>query len=161
MRLLTLSFGGVAVLALTACGSLNLGSGSLGSGSLGSGSLGASPTSASPQAAATVQASRIRGAEAVAVNKYLWAASLEVLSFLPVQTADPFTGVISTGYGVPPGGSRAYRANILVKDPALDARSLHVTLSTRSGPVTDTTRRAVEDAILTRARQLRQTDGRL
>ena len=31
----------------------------------------------------------------VAVNKYLWAASLEVLSFLPVQSVDPYTGVIA------------------------------------------------------------------
>lgn len=39
--------------------------------------------------------------DAVAVNKYLWNASLEVLNFLPVQTIDPFTGVIVTGYGTP------------------------------------------------------------
>ena len=30
----------------------------------------------------------------VGVNKYLWNASLEVLNFLPVQSVDPFTGVI-------------------------------------------------------------------
>lgn len=43
----------------------------------------------------------------VAVNKYLWNASLEVLDFLPVQAVDPFTGVITTGYGTPPGGGRS------------------------------------------------------
>lgn len=41
------------------------------------------------------------------VNKYLWAASLDVLSFMPVQNADPFSGVIQFGYGTPPGGGRA------------------------------------------------------
>ncbi|WP_099910879.1 DUF3576 domain-containing protein [Puniceibacterium antarcticum] len=95
-----------------------------------------------------------------AVNKYLWNASLEVLNFLPVQSVDPFTGVITTGYGTPPGGGREYRATIYVSDPALDARSLNLALATRSGPVDAGTLRAVEDAILTRARQLRQADTR-
>ncbi|WP_240789519.1 DUF3576 domain-containing protein [Pseudooceanicola onchidii] len=97
----------------------------------------------------------------VAVNRYLWNASLEVLDFLPVQSVDPFSGVIVTGYGTPPGGGRAYRATIYVKDPALDARSLNVSIMTRGGPVAEGTQRAVEDAILTRARQLRVADKRL
>lgn len=91
----------------------------------------------------------------VKVNRYLWTASLQVLDFLPVQSADPFTGVITTGYGRPPGGGRAYRATILISDPALDARSLNVALQTQGGPVAEGTQRAVEDAILARARQLR------
>lgn len=97
----------------------------------------------------------------VLVNKYLWAASLEVLSFLPVQTVDPFTGVIVTGFGTPPGSGRAYRATVLIDDPALDARSLNVSLQTRNGPASPATARAVEDAILSRARQLRIADDRL
>ena len=97
----------------------------------------------------------------VKVNKYLWSASLEVLSFLSVESVDPFSGVITTGYGRPPGGGRAYRATILVNDPALEARSLNVAMQTRSGPVSVGTARAVEDAILARARQLRIADGRL
>lgn len=97
----------------------------------------------------------------VEVNKYLWQASREVLSFLPIQSVDPFSGVIVTGYGAPPGGGRAYRATIHVTDPALDARSLKVALATQGGPVDAATQRAVEDAILTRARQLRIRDGGL
>jgi hypothetical protein len=95
-----------------------------------------------------------------AVNRYIWNAALETLDFLPVQTVDPFSGVITTGFGTPPGGGRAYRATILVNDPALDARSLNVALMTRSGPASPATVRAVEDAILTRARQLRAQDSR-
>lgn len=102
-----------------------------------------------------------RGAENVAVNRYLWAASLDVLSFLPVQSADPFTGVITTGYGTPPGSGRAYRATVQVTDPAMDARSLNLSLLTRNGPVALETQEAVEDAILARARQLRIADGAL
>lgn len=94
-----------------------------------------------------------------AVNRYIWNAALDVLDFLPVQTVDPFSGVITTGYGTPPGGGRAYRATILISDPALDARSLNLALHSRSGPVDPATVRAIEDAILTRARQLRKQDS--
>jgi hypothetical protein len=98
----------------------------------------------------------------VEVNKYLWNASMDVLNFLPIESVDPFTGVISTGYGTPPGGGRAYRATIYVQDPALDARSLKVALQSRGGgTVSVETQRAVEDAILTRARQLRIQDANL
>jgi hypothetical protein len=110
---------------------------------------------------ATQEASRVNGAETVAVNRYLWAASLDVLNFLPIQSVDPFTGVIVTGYGTPPGGSRAYRATVYITDPALDARSLNVALQSRRGPVAAETQRAVEDAILSRARQMRIADGNL
>lgn len=89
------------------------------------------------------------------VNRYIWQASLDVLNFLPIQRIDPFSGVIVTGYGTPPGGGRAYRATVYVTDPALDARSLKVAMATRSGPVDPDTVRAVEDAILNRARQIR------
>lgn len=138
---------GTMILGLSACG------GSSPFGSLGFGNSGGSE--------ATRQASRVRGAENVAVNRYLWAASLDVLNFLPVQSVDPFTGVIVTGYGTPPGGGRSYRATIYITDPALDARSLNVALQSRGGPVSVETQRAVENAILSRARQLRIADGNL
>lgn len=100
--------------------------------------------------------------DTVAVNKYLWNASLEVLNFLPIQSIDPFTGVIVTGYGTPPGGGRSYRATIKVSDPSLDARALKVSLQgPGGGAVAPDTVRAVEDAILTRARQMRVRDGKL
>jgi hypothetical protein len=97
----------------------------------------------------------------VQVNRYLWAASLDVLNFLPIQTVDPFTGIIVTGYGTPPGGGRSYRATVHVRDPALDARSLSVALQGSGGsPVSIDTTRAVEDAILSRARQMRIQDSK-
>ena len=148
-KLRRLSFAMGLLGSLAACGS----SGSNPFGSIGS--LGGN------SAAATQQAARTRGAENVAVNRYLWAASLDVLSFLPVQSVDPFTGIIVMGYGTPPGGSRAYRATIHITDPALDARSLNVALLTRNGPAAAETTRAIEDAIHSRARQLRIADGAL
>ncbi|MBQ0806031.1 MULTISPECIES: DUF3576 domain-containing protein [unclassified Sulfitobacter] len=97
----------------------------------------------------------------VSVNKYLWSASLEVLNFLPIQSIDPYTGVIVTGYGTPPGSGQSYRATVLIDDPALDARSLNISLQTRGGrAVNKATSRAVEDAILSRAREMRIADNK-
>ncbi len=95
------------------------------------------------------------------VNKYIWNAALDVLSFLPTEAEDPFSGVIVKGWGRAKGSGRRYRATIYVQDPALDARSLRVALITSSGPASKDTVRAIEDAILTRARQLRIADSKL
>jgi len=65
------------------------------------------------------------------------------------------------GYGTPPGGKTKYEATVLVTEPALDARTLRVSLRTPSGPVDTETMRALEDAILSRARQLREADAQL
>jgi hypothetical protein len=95
----------------------------------------------------------------VKVNRYIWQASLEVLDFMPIETIDPFSGVIVMGYGTPPGGKTKYEATVLVTEPALDARTLRVSLRTPSGPADPETMRALEDAILSRARQLREADA--
>ncbi|MEM0976340.1 MAG: DUF3576 domain-containing protein [Pseudomonadota bacterium] len=94
----------------------------------------------------------------IRVNRYLWSATLETLNFLPLESADPFTGIITYGFGTAPGSGRAFRATVLIQDPALDARSLKVGLQTRGGPASAEMTRAVENAILTRARQLRIRD---
>ncbi|KPU83394.1 hypothetical protein JI58_08920 [Marinosulfonomonas sp. PRT-SC04] len=166
-----------AIFALTACGGgSQLGSGSIGSAgeSAGGSSAGSlnSGSKATPQANATPRAKErstiwdlLKDQDdpntTIKVNKYIWNAALDVLDFLPVQTVDPFSGIISTGYGTPPGGGRAYKATIYIQDPALDARSLNIALRTRSGVASAETVRAIEDAILTRARQLRIRDGKL
>ena len=97
----------------------------------------------------------------VKVNRYIWQASLDVLDFMPIESIDPFSGIIVMGYGTPPGGQTAYRATVHISEPALDARTLRVALATRSGPATAETMRSLEDAILSRARQLRRDDGSL
>ena len=152
-KIIHLTFGLGLVFTLSACGNFNTNP----SGSIGrlAGMLGSKGN------ATTQQTTRNRGAETVAVNRYLWAASLDVMKFLPVEAVDPFTGIIIMGYGNPPGGSRSYRATIFITDPALDARSLNVALLTRSGPAAAETTRAIEDAILSRARQLRIADDAL
>lgn len=94
------------------------------------------------------------------VNRYLWNASLDVLSFLPVESADPFTGLLTMGYGRAPGSGQAYKVSVRITESALDARALRVDVTTRSGPASVATRRQIEDAILTRARQLRIADAK-
>ena len=89
------------------------------------------------------------------VNKYLWQASLEILSFLPINSADPFSGIIVFGKGKAPGSSQTYDATIYISDPALDARSLSVTVRSSNGTVSSEAKREIERAILSRARQLR------
>ena len=95
------------------------------------------------------------GDEIGSVNKYLWQASIEVLSFLPINSADPFSGIIVFGKGKAPGSSRSYDATIYISDPALDARSLNVTVRSTNGTVSLEAKREIERAILSRARQLR------
>ena len=95
----------------------------------------------------------------VKVNRYIWQASLEVLDFMPVETIDPFSGIIVMGYGTPPGGRTAYRATVHVSEPALDARTLRIALATKNGPADAKTMRALEDAVLSRARQIREADS--
>jgi len=89
------------------------------------------------------------------VNKYLWQASIEVLSFLPINSADPFSGIIVFGRGKSPGSSQSYDATVYVSDPALDARSLNVTVRSSSGTISSAAKQEIERAILSRARQLR------
>ena len=92
------------------------------------------------------------------VNKYLWQASIEVLSFLPINSADPFSGIIVFGKGKAPGSSQPYDATVYISDPALDARSLSVTVRSSNGTVSLEAKREIESAILSRARQLRQKE---
>lgn len=102
----------------------------------------------------------------IAVNRYLWQASLDVLSFLPLEGTDPFSGLIVTDWGRVAGDATPYRVTVYISEPALDARSLKVAafrqIGGRAVPVAESENRRVEDAILTRARQIRiaRTGGR-
>lgn len=105
---------------------------------------------------------------ALPVNKFLWQASLDTLSFLPLASTDPFTGVIATDWGAAPNqpGER-FKVTAYMLSPALAASSLRVAVYREvrdaSGAwvpaaVDPETPRKVEDAILTRARQIRIAD---
>ena len=89
----------------------------------------------------------------IQVNRYLWQASLDTLSFLPLATVDPFSGIIETGMGSVNGAP--YRVTVYISSPALDAVSLKVAAFRGSVPVGAAENAQLENAILTRARQLR------
>ena len=101
---------------------------------------------------------------ATSVNKYLWAASLETLDFMPLFTADPIGGLIITDwYANPNVPTERLKANVYILDTSLRADALRVSVfkQERTGagwqdaPVNPATAREIENAILTRARQLR------
>jgi hypothetical protein len=100
----------------------------------------------------------------IGVNSYLWRASLDTVSFMPLASADPFGGVILTDWYSPPGTTdERFKMNIFILDKQLSAEGVQVKIfrQKRTGAdwrdvtVTDDTSRQTEDAILTRARQLR------
>ncbi|WP_233713020.1 DUF3576 domain-containing protein [Amaricoccus solimangrovi] len=95
----------------------------------------------------------------VPVSGEIWQASLDTLSFLPLESVDPFSGIIITGWGRIAGDPTPFKATVYVTSPALDARSLKVAafrqVGGRAVPVTEEDNRRLEDAILTRARQIR------
>lgn len=100
-----------------------------------------------------------------AINPYLWRASLDTLSFMPLTSAEPVGGVIITDWYTPPQTpDERFKMTIYITDTALRADALQVNIfkQVRFGSedwvdssVTEDTRIKVEDAILTRARQLR------
>lgn len=99
------------------------------------------------------------------VNRYLWRASLDTLAFLPLNSTDPFTGVVATDWAASPDApDERFKVTAYVSSPALSARSLKVAVFREirtpdggwaSAPVSGVTARQLEDAILVRARQLR------
>jgi hypothetical protein len=93
------------------------------------------------------------------VNRYLWAASLDTLSFLPLEAADPFSGVIVTGWGHVGGAPGLYRVTVYIQHNVLDTDSLRVAAFRQAGSGSASLSAAsisqIEDAILLRARQLK------
>ncbi|MHA1528161.1 MAG: DUF3576 domain-containing protein [Alphaproteobacteria bacterium] len=99
------------------------------------------------------------------VNKYLWQGALDTLSFLPLSSSDPFTGVIATEWGsTPEAPGERLKVTAYILNPGLTAAALKVAVyrEVRSdtglwapAPVSAETGRRIEDAILARARQIR------
>ena len=99
------------------------------------------------------------------VNKYLWQGALDTLSFLPLASSDPFTGVIATDWGsTPEAPDERFKVTAYILNPGLTAAALKVAVYREvqsdagmwvPGPVSADTARQLEDAILTRARQIR------
>ena len=87
-------------------------------------------------------------------NPTLFQASLDTLSFLPLQSADPATGRIVYGLGRAPGAGQPYQVTVRISGADLAVRSLSVMARTASGAAAPTVQAGLTDAILTRARQI-------
>ena len=99
----------------------------------------------------------------IGVNSFLWRASMETLNFMPINSADPFGGVITTDwFANPEAPDERFKANVYILDSNLRADALKASIfkQVRAGngwtdaSVDADTGRQIENAILTRARQL-------
>jgi hypothetical protein len=105
------------------------------------------------------------GGGGIGVNSFLWRASLDTISFMPLASADPFGGVIITDWYSPPetqGERFKVTVYILGRDLRADGVRAAVFRQNRDGAdgwidakVDQNTTIDLENAILTRARQLR------
>lgn len=103
------------------------------------------------------------------VNRYLWKAALEVISFMPLASSDATGGVIVTDWYTP-GDKPNQRLKMMISitDRVLRADALKVTMYKqvrgRHGEWVDSTvdasmSREMEDLILTKARELKVKNG--
>lgn len=99
----------------------------------------------------------------IAVNNFLWRASLDAISFMPMNSVDPFGGVIITDWYVPPESPHErFKVNVYILSHELRSDGVKVSAFRQvhqpdggwyNAPID--ANRELEDAILTRARQLR------
>src|SRR5471032_1137973 len=110
------------------------------------------------------------GGSGVAVNAYLWRASLDTINFIPLVSADPFGGVIITDWYTPSESpTERMKVQVTILDRELRADGVRVAVfkqqtNAKAGgwvdaPVDPHTNTDIENAILTRARQLRIAQG--
>jgi len=104
------------------------------------------------------------GGSGIAVNSFLWRASLDTIAFMPLASADPFGGVIITDWYSPPESpGERFKVNVYILDRQLRADGIRAAVFRQrlaggqwaEAPVDKATTTELENAILTRARQLR------
>lgn len=105
------------------------------------------------------------GGNGIGVNSFLWRASLDTLSFIPLLSADPFGGVIITDwYTAAETPNERFKVTTYILDKRLRADGLKVAVFRQvrdaNGDWVDLaaqkdTSVKLENAILIRARQLR------
>lgn len=104
------------------------------------------------------------GEGGIGVNSFLWRATLDTVSFMPLASADPFGGVILTDwYTDPATPNERVKINAFIMGRELKADGIRIRTfrqeiqgsAWRDVPVSEETSRKLEDTVLTRARQLR------
>ncbi len=103
------------------------------------------------------------------VNAYLWRASLDVISFMPLNSADAIGGIIITDwYAGPESQNERIKANINITSTDLRASGIKVSIFKQQyskgrwidGRASDKLERGLENKILARARQLKISEER-
>lgn len=105
-------------------------------------------------------------AAGITVNEFLWRASLDTVSFMPLRTVDPFGGVILTEWYSPETAkNEQLKVDIFILDRQLRANGIRVAIHKQvfnentkkwvDKKVDPKTINDFEEAILTRARQLK------
>ncbi len=129
---------------------------------------GCSSDNSMPETGGATAISAGSGTRTLGVNSYLWHATLDTLSFIPLASADPFGGVVITEwYTAPQVPNERMKVTVYILDRALRADGLKVAVfrqtKTADGwadaSVAGDTSTRLEDAILTRARELRLASG--
>jgi len=101
----------------------------------------------------------------IGVNALLWRASLDTVSFMPLEQADPYGGIIMTEwYTNPDKPNERYKITIYILDTRLRADAIRVSFFMQrlingewtNVAASDETRIALENSILTKARQFKQ-----
>ena len=101
----------------------------------------------------------------IGVNSYLWRATLDTLSFMPLLQTDSNGGVIVTDWYVnPQSPAERIKVTVSILDQDLRADALRVAALRQvnqggqwvAAPVQAATTQKLEDVILTRARDLRR-----
>lgn len=65
----------------------------------------------------------------IGINSYLWRATLDTLSFMPLAIADPFGGVVTTDwYEDADAKGERFKVNVLILDQKLHANALKVSV---------------------------------
>ena len=104
------------------------------------------------------------GGGGIGVIAFLWRASLDTVSFMPITSADPFGGVILTDWYAPPEPpNERFKVNLFILSRDLRADGISITVFRqvrRDGAWVDAdvaakTATDLENAVLARARQLR------
>ena len=103
-------------------------------------------------------------ATGIQVNAYLWRATLDTLSFMPLVSADPFGGVIITDWYSPPATpNERFKANAYILSQTMSANAIKVSLFHQvlqngqwvNASVDPATVNGLEDRILARAADLK------
>ena len=105
------------------------------------------------------------GGGGIGVNAYLWRASLDTLTFMPLSSADPFGGVIITDWYSPPETpAERFKMNVYILGGQLRSDGVRVAVfrqtRDRTGSWLDSrvdqnTNSQLENQILAHARELR------